>query len=233
LSFFHHSDQVRARTIISTAIAEKEDFSFEASIERADKKIRMLSFSGKIQLNEKNKLQKVTVACIDITETKIRENELIKSEEKFRFLAEEFPIHILKVGKKLDVIYANKLAKDEVIPSKGDGSTIHSYFNDNLLPLIIDAIEKVLEKGKGYNLEFQTHLKWYSLTISPSRSASEIEDILLIIQDITQKKESEKILTSLNEELERKVAKRTKDLEEAKRARSIKNTVCFYGLASI
>jgi len=217
LSFFHHSDQVRARTIISTAIAEKEDFSFEASIERADKKIRMLSFSGKIQLNEKNKLQKVTVACIDITETKIRENELIKSEEKFRFLAEEFPIHVLKVDKKLDVIYANKLAKDEVIPSKGNGSTIHSYFNEDVLPRIIDAIEKVLEEEKGYSLEFQTQKKWYSLTISPSRNTSEVESTLLVMQDITEKKESEKILTTLNEKLEFKVAQRTRDLEEAKK----------------
>jgi PAS domain S-box-containing protein len=217
LSFFHHSDRVRARTIITNTLASKEDFFFEASIVRADKESRTLSFSGKVQLNSKEEIEKITVACIDITETKLRENELIKSEEKFRFLAEEFPIHVLKVDKKLDVIYANKLAKDEVIPSKGNGSTIHSYFNEDVLPRIIDAIEKVLEEEKGYSLEFQTQKKWYSLTISPSRNTSEVESTLLVMQDITEKKESEKILTTLNEKLEFKVAQRTRDLEEAKK----------------
>ena len=218
LSFFHHTDQSRAKAIVVNALKSLEDFSLEATIIREDGKERGLSIFGKVVSNEENQLLSVTIACLDNTEAKIRENELIKSEEKFRVLAEELPLRILKIDRKLKVIYANNLAKSGLPSLSTEKGTIHSFFDKDVLPVIIDSIQNLIDsgKGKGSYLEFESRAKWFALNISLTKESIGLDNMLLLIHDITQRKESERLLKNMNEELEGKVKDRTNELEEAK-----------------
>jgi PAS domain S-box-containing protein len=216
LNFFHHSDRLRAKKIIFDAIKLNQNFSFEARIIRPDGKEKVLFLLGKVMTNNETQLQNLTVACLDITESKIKENELIKSEAKFRLLAEELPLAVLKVNKHLDVIYANKLALINLSRSETKKLTVHSFFEKEVVQSVVEAIENFIDSGKSPNLEFKDKSKWYALDISSINESIGFESALLIINDITQKKISEQTLRSMNEELETKVLKRTKDLEKAK-----------------
>ena len=216
LKFFHHSDKRRAKKIISEAIKLNQNFSFEARIIRVDGTEKVLFLSGKVITNDENQRQNLTVACLDITESKIKENELIKSEAKFRLLAEELPIQVLKVNKHLDIIYANKLASINFSRSENKKLTVHSIFEKEVVSSVVEAIENFITNGKSPNLEFKNKSKWYALDISTVNESIGLENILLVIRDITQKKISEQVLRSMNEELETKVIERTKDLEKAK-----------------
>jgi len=216
LNFFHHSDKLRAKKKISEAIKLNQKFSFEARIVRVDGTEKVLFLSGKVIINDENQQQNLTVACLDITESKIKQNELIKSEAKFRLLAEELPIQVLKVNKQLDIIYANKLALINLSRSENEKLTVHSIFDEEVVPSVVEAIENFIDNGTSPNLEFKNKSKWYALDISSVNESIGFENVLLVLRDITQKKISEQVLRSMNEELETKVTERTKDLEKAK-----------------
>mgnify|MGYP003668385279 CR=1 FL=1 len=216
INFFDHSERSRARSYILNALRRGEDFSFEAKINRQDNKDRLLSFNGRAIQEGDNQNTKLTIACLDITEAKHRESELIKSEEKFRLLAEELPIRIIKVDKRLNVLYANKLSYSYMGNPNSKKLKIYSFFERDILSLIIESIHVAIGNEKGSYLEYEYQAKWFSLTISLVREASGIDNMLLLIQDISEKKESERILKNLNQELEVKVANRTKELEKAK-----------------
>jgi len=216
IAFFHPSEQQRVKETILKALETHENFSFDATILRRDGKERMLSNFVKLETNEENRLIRVTVASLDITETKIRQKELIKSEEKFRVLAEELPIQILKIDRKLNVTYANNLAKTNLSSLKDEKLTIHSFFHKETLLVLLESIQNVMNREKESYVEFESKDKWYALNISLSKEPRGIDNMLLLIYDITEKKQSERVLKNMNEELERKVIARTKDLEEAK-----------------
>ena len=216
LNFFHHSDRLRAKKEIFDAIKLNQNFSFEARIITPDGKEKVLFLLGKVMTSNETQLQNLTVACLDITESKIKENELIKSEAKFRLLAEELPQAVLKVNKHLDVLYANKLALINISRSETKQLTVHSFFEKKVVPFVVEAIQNFVDNGKSPNLEFKNRSKWYTLDISSMNESIGFENILLLIKDVTQKKISEQTLRSMNEELEIKVLKRTKDLEKAK-----------------
>ena len=216
LNFFHHADRLQAKKIIFDAIKLNQKFSFEARIIRPDGKEKVLFLLGKVITNNETQQQNLTVACLDITESKIKENELIKSEAKFRLLTEELPVQVLKVNKHLDVVYANKLALINLSRSENKKLTVHSFFEKEVVKFVVEAIENFIHNGKSPNLEFKNKSKWYALDISLINESIGFDNILLLLKDITQKKISEETLRSMNEELETKVIERTKDLEKAK-----------------
>ncbi|MGK0379144.1 MAG: PAS domain S-box-containing protein, partial [Patiriisocius sp.] len=191
LNFFHHADRLQAKKIIFDAIKLNQKFSFEARIIRPDGKEKVLFLLGKVITNNETQQQNLTVACLDITESKIKENELIKSEAKFRLLTEELPVQVLKVNKHLDVVYANKLALINLSRSENKKLTVHSFFEKEVVKFVVEAIENFIHNGKSPNLEFKNKSKWYALDISLINESIGFDNILLLLKDITQKKISE------------------------------------------
>lgn len=216
ISFFQPLDEIRVRKLISRTVKLQKDFSFEATIVRPDGNKRNLSVLGKVVSTKEKLLKKITVACLDVTEIRNRENELIRSEEKFRLLTEQLPVRVLKIDNKLNILFANKLAYGAYYKQRKGKQKVHFFFNKNALPEVIEAINQTIENGKGSYLEYKSKNKWYALKVTAVSEQSGLGNLLLFIDDITHKKESEELLKNINQKLEGKVRERTKELEEAK-----------------
>ena len=116
-------------------------------------------------------MRKITVACLDITESKLREKALKDSEEKFRLLAEQSPVQIYMVNRKLQVEYANELANMQLDTDNAEKRLIHNYFNKETRLNVINSIANVLEEEKGNYIEFEylneKKRTWLALNTSP------------------------------------------------------------------
>lgn len=220
LSFLHHQDKKRVRKILIDAARTREDFSYEERILSTNGEERILSSSGKVILDDLGNAQKLTVACLDITEAKLREKTIEESEENFRLLAEGSPVRTLKVNRRLEVEYANPLAMRGLVNNDLGNQLLSNFFVGEIKALIISLVNEVFVTNNHSYTEFQegegADRRWVALNVSPLRDYKRIDSVLLMFHDITDKKESERILKNMNEELEIKVKKRTQDLEKAK-----------------
>jgi signal transduction histidine kinase len=221
LNLMHHSDKKRVRSVLLKAVSSssRSVFSFKTRIIKPDGTLRSFSCKGRIGKSSDNELV-MTVACMDATDSLLKEKALQESEEKFRLLAEESPARIFKINKKLHIEYINKLALSEAPALSTASNTIHPFFNKSSLPLVIDAIYEVFEETTSRHIEYQDvekdQEKWHSLAITPLVENGNVVSALLLSYDISEKKRHEQSLKDLNEELERKVRKRTQALEKAK-----------------
>jgi PAS domain S-box-containing protein len=83
----HPEDRIKVFEKIETAINEGLSFSQIERIIRADGEIRILSSSGVPQKNESGEVIGILGSCLDITESKNTERELLNSQKKLRALS--------------------------------------------------------------------------------------------------------------------------------------------------
>lgn len=172
------------------------------------------SLNSKVYCDIEGKPLGIESVIRDITEAKIKEKKLIESEEKFRLLAEQSPIRIFKVDDKLEIEYANR-------PLSQKDRMIHSFFPEDKREAILKIIMDVFKNNKENYFEFEEKdtnsvKKWCALNVSAIKENNETVSVLVMINDITEKKNIENMLRNMNEQLEIKVQDRTKDLEKAK-----------------
>ncbi|MDH7510081.1 MAG: PAS domain S-box protein [Methanolinea sp.] len=161
----------------------------------------------------------------DITEKKHMEEDLTRSEQKFRDLASLLPQVIFETGPNGEILYVNQSActifgytPQEVQAGMGIFDVIHQddrelaarNFARSLQGEKVDGAEYRIVRKDGSSLMGMV----YS---SPIESGGKTTGIRGILIDITHIKEVERDLRNLNEELERRVRERTRDLESAVR----------------
>lgn len=156
--------------------------------------------------------------CTDITARKQAEAELEEAEGKYRGIFEHSPLGILQINKEGTITASNeKLA--EIL-----GSTVEKIVGLDLLQSLKDenvktAVISVLS-GKAVHYE-GTYLPvtgdehvYLRCFFSPITSTDgSVVAAIVIIENITSQKETEKALLRAHEELERRVADRTLQLD--------------------
>jgi PAS domain S-box-containing protein len=83
----HPEDRSTTRTVIEHAFRDGRHFDFEERIVRPDGAIRHLRSQGRWILDDTGKPAKLMGICQDITERKVAEDQLRRSEERFRLVA--------------------------------------------------------------------------------------------------------------------------------------------------
>jgi PAS domain S-box-containing protein len=145
----------------------------------------------------------------DITERKRAEEEVRKSEERFRSLAESSPDYIMRYDRQCRHTYMNPAALRVSGLTEGQiiGKTHReSGFDENQSRFYEEKIDKVFETGKP----FQTQFVWDSVDgrvvldwlLTPEFSDDgTVRSVLGVSRDITQLKKTEEALLKKNEEL--------------------------------
>ncbi|WP_410509126.1 PAS domain S-box protein [Methanosarcina hadiensis] len=159
----------------------------------------------------------------DITEKKYAEEALIRSENKFRALAENSPDIITRFDRQNRHIYANPAAAGPYCRSPEEiiGKT-HTELGTNPenAKFFEEYHKKVFATGKPVTIEFQyispQGRKYYVNTqLVPEFVDGKVASVLAISHDITDVKEAEIKLKETLDNLEKLVKERTAELEKA------------------
>ena len=153
----------------------------------------------------------VVLILNDVTERKEAEDGIHRSRESFRTLAENSPDLIIRLDKNLRYVYVNSVITE--MTGKSPEYYIGKTYEEAGIPEEYATIWrehnlKAIETGEiqHYEFEFSTinGLRFVETTAIPEFNANgEIESILILDRDITERKETEEQLKKLIEDLKR------------------------------
>jgi PAS domain S-box-containing protein len=162
------------------------------------------------------------ILCIsrDITERKRAEEALRASEEKYRALVENATDFIYLLDRENRVLAVN-LAGIEVLGKKLDeitGRSVFELFPQEIAQQFSSELKAVFESGKPRFSETKMVAGgrefWISVNLSPVRNqAGEVESVMGMSRDITERKQAEEVLQRSHNELEKRVQERTAELQ--------------------
>jgi two-component system sporulation sensor kinase A len=178
--------------------------------------LRWIVISTKRILNE-NKLDKVVVTFVDITNRKETEQALSLSEERFRSLVDSMDDTVFTLDKNLvhTGIYGKWLKKHNITPAYFLGKDIYEVFGEEISKGHGKVCEQVL-KGQSQLYEWSNirggERLYYQDILSPIRNDQGlVEGIVGVSRDITQTKRME-IGLQESEERFRQFAEHAKDV---------------------
>ncbi|MFL8936272.1 EAL domain-containing protein [Rossellomorea oryzaecorticis] len=148
-------------------------------------------------------VEEVICSCIDMTEQKKVEEALRESEQKYRLIAENMSDLISIIDVKGNLLYASP-SHETVLGYRGHkmpgGLNVFDYFHPEDQPFVVENLKYILEHKKPIQIEFRYgHAKgeWMLLETSVTPilgQDGEVEQIVAVGRDITEKKRAEKLL---------------------------------------
>lgn len=172
-----------------------------------------------------NNKEAVFGSVIDISESKQAEEELKKSEERYKEIVEGTVDLIIKVDHNGLIVFANHMANKIFGLPQSDiigmhiSKCIHPDDKDNTRRYIDQAVAKHATKGTFENrqVSHQTgeirHLLWTSNFHYDSHG--NLTEVISIARDITRRRKMVEALKKARDGLERRVKERTQELERA------------------
>ncbi len=166
----------------------------------------------------------VATMLTDITERRRAEEAFRESEERFRAVVDNSPAAILLKDRDRRYLLANKCWYEWFNPEGREifGRTVYDFYDKPHADRVDAQDREVIESGSVITREYQTTLadgRTLSTVLHkfPIRdTAGQIVAIGGIHSDMTERKQAEEELKKLNEELEKRVEDRTRELTLAK-----------------
>lgn len=213
LERIHPDDRERVKKTIQNALKEKNKVTFEERIVRPDGEIRYLRSWGAVKTNEQDQPDKMYGACIDITETKLKDIALKQKEKEFATILERVTDAFVAIDADWNYTYVNKKAAElfHREPELLIGRNIWVEFPEGVGQPFHKAYIKAMETQKYQHLQafYPPYNKWFVNHIYPSP-----DGLTIYFEDITVQKNLEDALKKYKDELEEKVKARTSELEE-------------------
>jgi PAS domain S-box-containing protein len=204
--------------------------SVEIPILRKDGDSRVALWnSANMYAEDGTTLLATTAQVHDITERKRAEDALRASETKYRTLAENLPQKIFLKDRNSVYLSCNEnYARDlQVTPDEIAGKTDFDFHPRELAEKYSADDARVVESGKTEEIE-ETYIQggqvfWVHTVKTPVRDESgNVAGVLGIFWDITERKQAEEALGKAHDELEERVAQRTRELAAANEALQVK-----------
>lgn len=161
-------------------------------------------------------------SVVDITDLKLAEEHLRKSEDKYRTLIENLPQKIFYKDMNSVFISCNKNLADDlrIKPDEITGKTDYDFFPKELAEKYRADDKRLLELGKAEGIEEKYIQDGREVLVNTVKTpifddSGYVVGILGIFWDITQRKQAEDELRLAHEQLERRVLERTLELNKS------------------
>ena len=209
IEVLHPEDREIVLTQIKSALLNKDSLEFEERMVRPDGEVRYLKSWGKINRDEQGIGERIVGACLDITESKVAQENLMESESRLRALVDAQTVYVIRIDFDGNFTYANKkyledfdwffnhqeFDKSNLMATVTSGhyervlKTIENciQFPDKIYPVEIDQLEPAGVKPT----------LWHFICLTNSKKQpTEIQCIGL---DISDQKQTEQALRASNE----------------------------------
>ncbi|MFO7897734.1 MAG: PAS domain S-box protein, partial [Planctomycetota bacterium] len=214
-----HPDDLRAMKAAFDACARGEGgYDVEYRFVRADGSVRWVRDVGRL-LSDAEGRSRVVGACMDITGRKEAEAALRESEARYRALFDSAPVGIgvaTLEGEPLEGNYAMMELVGRTREGVSLGDVADAYRDPKTRA---ELIRRLQQDGAVRGMETELlrpdgTVRQVSLNVTQITLQDE-PCVLTVAEDITERKEAEEQIRRMNEELEDRVARRTRELEEA------------------
>ena len=140
------------------------------------------------------------VSFTDITERKRAEEALQESEEKWRSLANNAPNIVMVVNRDGKIEFINR-AVPPITTEAVVGKSIYDYTEPEYQYVVKEILEHVFQAGGtgSYEARWVGHggdISWYETQVGPIKHNGWVDAVMLIMSDITERKNAEKRLKS-------------------------------------
>ncbi|WEK34349.1 MAG: PAS domain-containing protein [Candidatus Pseudobacter hemicellulosilyticus] len=190
-------------------------YSYEARLLRPDQSICWIRTQGKVLYDARRRPLRLIGTVSDSTEERLRQQELLESEQKFRLLAESMPQLVWTAEADGTISYRNSalISYSGLLPHQGRKggweAIIHPDDRDSSLFLWKQSLSNGKEFFAEHRLRrFDGTYHWMQTRTTPQKDATgQIQMWVGTSTDIQAQK-------SFTEELEKQVQNRTRELEE-------------------
>lgn len=178
---------------------------------------RVSSVKASPVFDEKGKVKFAVNIFRDITASKLAEDKLRASEERFRSVVQSAPDFIFTVDRQGRIQFMNRYAPgfsaEEVI-----GQSAFDYVSNEYKGIMKKAFARVFRTGlpQTYEVEalnFDGTTRWFRSNVGPIRDKSRIVGLTVVSTDITEQKKAQEELQEAHSDLEKKVFQRTVELQ--------------------
>lgn len=185
-------------------LKQNSSISFETELVTADGSIIPVNIYSWIIGDDNQGAGKIGSFLRDISDRKKTEKVLLESEEKYKALIASLPDLVLLARPDGEVLYTNTLCKYFLASDliKMDKANLYEFLNNSNEKVVRENIEKSLAGEDTSNFEIQLESpSGDDRVFIASNSVIHFEDnlaILMVLRDITQRKQDEKKLRRLS-----------------------------------
>ncbi|MDJ1430808.1 PAS domain S-box protein [Halostagnicola sp. A-GB9-2] len=202
---------------VQTATKEHGTFSETYRIETADGERRWVRDYGRAVFDENDEEIKIEGIISDVTDRKRLENELEESERRYRTLVKNFPqgaVGLFDDDLNYTAIGGQLLDELGVSPEDCVGASVRRIYPNDLEREIEPQFRATLE-NESRSFEHSSRDRCLYARTLPIRDADdEVVEGMVVVQDITERKEYERKLEASNERLEQFAYAASHDLQE-------------------
>ncbi|MHA1681202.1 MAG: PAS domain S-box protein [Promethearchaeota archaeon] len=199
---------------------ENIDRQIHDNIEKVTFEIRMINklqiyfwFEVSSKIIKSEEQDKFLIVSREITVRKIVEDRLRESEARYRIIVENASELVAIVDEEYRFVYLNDKHAELL------GYDLEDLYNRNLMDIIhpddIPSYDSLAARGELRILKSDGNYIWFEVKGTPFKDKDGMEKTIFISRDISSSKEFKEKLIRLNEDLERRVIERTRDLERA------------------
>ncbi|WP_221392450.1 PAS domain-containing protein [Dyadobacter sp. NIV53] len=212
-SLLHPADRKRVNKLIHEAIDAKKDVEYEERIIRPSGEIRHLKSWGKVKLNKQGVPVKMMGACLDITETKGIQENLLASESRLRNLVNALTSYVIRTDLNGNFTYYNCRFIEDFGWFYRSDKFMGANFMLVVQPKDHHRVAQIAENclkypGKVYPVELDNiqegatarSVLWHFICLTDSRG--EPSEIQCVGLDVSERKEAECALRLSNERYE-------------------------------
>lgn len=191
LEFIHPEDKARTLSETETFSSGAQTLTYENRFLCKDGSYRWLEWNAMLALDE----GLVYFVARDVTRRKSAELALRESEEKLRALYEGIPHDLTVVDKDGRIVSVNRTSlgmdQESVL-----GRSLYDFTSPEYHATVKEALETVRQTGGRAHYEVvgvgvNGGRAWYANHVSPIRGADEVTNMLIVAENITERRRAE------------------------------------------